>query len=107
MTRFAACDVRPLRSGGRIQAQVVVRLGDGSRVRRRVNACLEMAGSLQFAATTTRTICRLFQLLALGCSFFGRTFNPKVARSNLARRHLIERHNRGTREAPVVVIGVT
>jgi hypothetical protein len=40
---------------------------------------------LQFAATTTRAICRLFQLLALGRSFFGRTFNPKVAGSIPAR----------------------
>jgi hypothetical protein len=37
---------------------------------------------LQFAATTTRAICRLFQLFALGRSFFGRTFNPEVAGSN-------------------------
>jgi hypothetical protein len=40
---------------------------------------------LQFAATITRAICRLFQLLALGRSFFGRTFNPKVAGSIPAR----------------------
>jgi hypothetical protein len=40
---------------------------------------------LQFAATTIRAICRLFQLLAFGRSFFGRTFNPKVAGSIPAR----------------------
>jgi hypothetical protein len=40
---------------------------------------------LQFAATTIRAICRLFQLLAFGRSFFGWTFNPKVAGSIPAR----------------------
>jgi len=40
-----------------------------------------MARFVAVAATTTRAICRLFQFLALGCSFFGRTFNPKVVGS--------------------------
>jgi hypothetical protein len=38
-----------------------------------------------------RAICRLFQLLALGCSFFGRTFNPKAAGSSPARPNRTEK----------------
>jgi hypothetical protein len=47
----------------------------------RVRARLRLLQSLQFVAIQNRTVCSYFQLVAVRCGLFGRTFNPKVAGS--------------------------
>jgi hypothetical protein len=44
-----------------------------------------LCSSLQFVATTNRSICSTFQFCLVGCSSSNRTFNPEVAGSNPAR----------------------
>jgi hypothetical protein len=48
-----------------------------SRVKTRVNACLHMARVVAVRCNDHPWICRPFQLLAVGRSFFGRTLIPR------------------------------